>query len=484
MFVHRANPSGRLTQLIDRHQAALAWAIASALLLALHYSYGYTGHHFDSAQYWGLASFETLGNVPSSRGYVFPALLAPLRSVSSLADNPVHIYRLGMSIIYGGLLTTLLPAAFRQAFGGSLSLARRLVPVLLLAILFPGLLLFPLSDLPAVLLAFAALLCALRGMDATASRNQFIGLLVAAGALMGAAYNTRTIYLFAGIPLGLLAAVTVRGAWARAPYPRWLGLLAFVAGIVAISLPQFAINMRTHGTTSFAVQSAIHSKSLFATQLVWGMTLQRYETTLSRDTPGPQVYYFDPAGARLFKETAAGGDLFSLPYYMKVVAQHPLEFVALYARHVVNGLDVRDGLVYTLKPSPLRSRTALFNFLVLALAVAVVASVRRRKTAPTGTSWRAVPRSWPVPLALLLLPVIAIVPGAIETRFFLPLHLLAYCVIAFHFDAAALRSCVKQHTTVMVLILGVTGALFFAVSLSTMAQIQYAWPAQYGLGAR
>ena len=89
-----------------------------------------------------------------------------------------------------------------------------------------------------------------------------------------------------------------------------------------------------------------------------------------------------------------------------------------------------------------------------------------------------------MPLALLLLPVVAIVPGAIETRFFLPLHLLAYCVIAFHFDAAALRSCVKQHATVIVLILGVSGALFFAVSLSTMAQIRYAWPAQYGLGAR
>ena len=34
-------------------------------------------------------------------------------------------------------------------------------------------------------------------------------------------------------------------------------------------------------------------------------------------------------------------------------------------------------------------------------------------------------------LAVIVLPVFAILPGAIETRFFLPLHVMAYCAIAF-----------------------------------------------------
>lgn len=479
MFVHRASSSSRLAGLIDRYQVALACTIAIVFLMWLHHSHDLTLLKFDALQYWTLASIDNLGSMRSYRGYVFPALLAPLHLLSSLSDHPVQTYRTGMSIIHGVLLTTVLPAAYRQAFGGRLSLARRLVPVALLAALFPGVLLYPLSDLPAVLLAFAALLCALRGLENTASRTQFIGMLFAAGFLMGAAYNTRTIYLFAGVPLGLLAVVAVRGPWAKAPFSRGLGLLAFAVGVLVVSVPQAVINKRTHGVDSLAVQPLSDNRSLFAFQLGWGMSLQRYETTLSNDTPGAAVYYFDPAGAKLFTEAATGGNLFTLPYYLKVVAQHPLEFMALYTRHVVNGLDLRDGLVYIFKPSPKRSRTALFNFLVLALAVWVVASTRARAVPPADGGYCAAPPSWPISLALVVLPVAAIIPGAIETRFFLPVHLLAYCVIAYHFDACALRSFMKKHAVSVALATLLTGALFFAISLSTMGQMQFVWPDQY-----
>ena len=460
----------------------LAILVATALLMAMHQSFGVVTHHFDSGQYWELATLENLGHLPSARGYVFPFLLLPLRYVCSISPDPALTYRGGMSLIYGVLLTTLVPAAFREAFGGTISLTRRLVPVLLLATLFPGLLLYVLSDLPAMLMAFAALMCTLSALQPTASRRQFIGALFAAGLLIGAAYNTRTIYLFAGIPLGLLVLWTIRGPWVKAPFPRWLGLLAFAAAVIAVSLPQLAINQRTQGINSLAVQSAGYSKSLFALHLAWGMTLQRYETAVGGEARGAQVYYFDPAGARLFDQAAGGGDLFSVPYYLKVVAQHPLDFIALYTRHAINGLDVRDGLVYTHKLSPRRNSTALLNFMVLALAVWIAVTIRPRPGQATGGDPRPIPDSWPMSLAVLALPVAAIVPGAIETRFFLPLHLLAYCVIAMHFDAAQLRQSFRQHgrTALLVLVLG--GGVFFAVTFSTMANIRYDLPEVYRSG--
>ncbi len=482
MFVPRPRSSFLwLADLTDRHQVALASGFATLLLLALHYAFRITGFHYDSDQYWQLATFEKLSTVRSARGYFFPALLAPLHYLTSVSGNPLLTYRLGMSLFYGLLLTTLLPAAFRQAFGGKLSLQRRLVPVVLMAALFPGMLLYPLSDLPALLLALAALMCVLRGLEVTTLRWVFIGLLFAAGALIGAAYNTRTIYLFAAIPLGLLAVVTVGGARARVPFPRWLGLAAFVAGVVVISLPQAAINKHLRGVNSLAVQSDINNKGLFASQLAWGMTLQRYETTLYAEALSSQALYFDPAGAKLFKETMGGGDLFSLSYYLEVLARRPLDFLALYTRHVVNGLDVRDGLVYTHKPSSRRNRTALFNFLVLALAVWVTLSIRARAP-PTGGGFRAVPGSWAVSLALLVLPVAAIVPGAIETRFFLPLHTLAYCVIAFHFDAQLLRRHFTLHGRILLLALVVAAGAYFAMTFSTMANHRYDWPDLYRNG--
>ena len=483
MFVPRPTSSvPRLAELIDRHQAALAGGIATLLLLALHYAFGFTGFHYDSDQYWNLATFEKLSTVRSARGYFFPALLAPLHYLTYVSGNPLLTYRMGMSVLYGVLLTTLLPAAFTQAFGGKLSLPRRLVPVVLMATLFPGMLLYPLSDLPALLLALAALMCALRGLEVTASRRRFIAILFAAGALMGAAYNTRTIYVFAAIPLGLLVAVTVRGAWAKAPFPRWLGLAAIVAGVVVICLPQAAINKQLRGVNSLAVQSDINNKGLFASQLAWGMTVQRYETTLYAEALSSQALYFDPAGAKLFRETMDGGDLFSLSYYLDVVARHPLDFLALYTRHVVNGLDVRDGLVYTHQPSPQRNRMALFNFLVLALAVWVTLSIRSRAVHAGGRGFRAMPDSWPISLALLILPVAAIVPGAIETRFFLPVHTLAYCVIAFHFEAQLLRRHFALHGRILLLALALAAGAYFAMTFNTMANHRYDWPDLYRNG--
>ena len=64
MFVPRPTSSvPRLAELIDRHQAALAGGIATLLLLALHYAFGFTGFHYDSDQYWNLATFEKLSTV-------------------------------------------------------------------------------------------------------------------------------------------------------------------------------------------------------------------------------------------------------------------------------------------------------------------------------------------------------------------------------------------------------------------------------------
>jgi len=478
MRTQRLDWRARAAIALENHQSSLACIVSFAILMALHRSYDIRGMQFDAGQYWALAVPSVLVNMPSPRGYVFPALLVPLRYLCDVLPNPDLVFRLGLSAVYAVALALLVPAAFQQAFGGKVTFVRRLVPVVLLAAIFPGLLLYSLSDLPALLLALGGLCLALRGtQQATAAR--FAGMLAASGALMAAAYNTRTIYLFA--LAALLTLLAIRGPRVRTAFPRWLGIAAAVAGIVAVSLPQLVINKRTTGVASLGVQSRVDNHNLFSSQLVWGMTLQRYETTISPDAPAPTVFYLDPAGEKLFNDVAAQGDLFSLPYYLKVVALHPLHFLALFSRHAINGLDVRDGIVYTRKPSPLRTRTALFNFAVLALAGWVAWSIRARSGSPP-PGFRPAPGSWPLSLALLLLPVAAIVPGAIETRFFLPLHLLAYCTIAFHFHAAGLRQSVQQHGAAIAITLVAAAGLFFTVTRSTMAELQYGWPDLYRHG--
>lgn len=464
--------AARLTALIDRHQVPLACIASTALLLALHYHYNVTFLPNDAAEYWHFSKPGVLGNLPTHRGYVWALLLLPLHLVADAAGHVLTTYRVGLAIFYGVLLPTLVPAAFVQVFGGKVSFLRRLLPVCLLAQIFPGVLIYPLTDLPAFLMALAALLCVLRGFRQSVPRATSLALIAIAGMLMGAAYNTRTIYLFA--LFGMLFLLAFRNGAARTPFLKMLGVTAFAAGLLAVSLPQLVVNLRTHGVGSLAVISHSADKNLFAKQLLWGISVQRYETTLpNRSGEGEGVYYVDPAGARLLQGVALVHTRFSVGAYVDMVKQYPLEFLALYARHAMNGLDVRDGMAYTRKPSPLRNRTALFNFGVLALACWVIWATRR---APTASGHQPAPAGWPFSLAVLLLPVAAIVPGAIETRFFLPLHLLAYCVIAFRFDAGILRQSVKRHGYAIAFAVALAASLFFAITLTTMSQMQYARP--------
>jgi hypothetical protein len=81
-----------------------------------------------------------------------------------------------------------------------------------------------------------------------------------------------------------------------------------------------------------------------------------------------------------------------------------------------------------------------------------------------------------------LLPVLAIIPGAIETRFFAPAHLLAYCVIAFHFDAVCLGHALRKDTATLAIATALAASIFFGVTFATMASQEFVWPHLYQFG--
>jgi len=124
----------------------------------------------------------------------------------------------------------------------------------------------------------------------------------------------------------------------------------------------------------------------------------------------------------------------------------------------------------------------VLNFVVLALAFWVVCSWRARGASPRPDGFEPAAHHWPLALTVLLLPVAAIIPGAVESRFFLPLHLLAYCVIAFQFDRIELAQGWRRHGALVLVATLALAGMFFAVTLSTMAQMQYGWPMLYRHG--
>jgi len=284
------------------------------------------------------------------------------------------------------------------------------------------------------------------------------------------AYNTRTIYLFsvALIVIGI-ATMLYRNHPVRT---RLLAISAFSIGVAIACAPQVLINKKNYGSLSPAVISTVENRSLFANQLLWGITLQRYETSVDKNSPGPAVFYLDKAGELLFKENNIGKHPFGVKEYLVLALRNPIAFIGIYGRHLVNGLDLRDGDVYTIGQTPKRSRRAVFNFMIVFLGITIMVTSSRPGTNRIGAErffW----------FFVAILPVLMVLPGAIETRFFLPIHLAIYCAIALGSDASTILSVLRKHGLLTGLIFLLSIAIFFSVSTTTMSSQQYTYPDLY-----
>jgi len=138
----------------------------------------------------------------------------------------------------------------------------------------------------------------------------------------------------------------------------------------------------------------------------------------------------------------------------------------VYGRHLINGLDVRDGRVYITRRSSTRDGMSLYGFVLLALAVWALRAGAHPAPRPSSPALSSQRFLW---IAALLLPVAAITPGAVETRFFLPVHFLAYCVIAFKAEPIALLSDLRSRWLQIVVAFLFCFCVFAAVSQATMA---------------
>ncbi|WP_153015266.1 hypothetical protein [Pseudomonas syringae] len=164
------------------------------------------------------------------------------------------------------------------------------------------------SDLPALALMVGSSFCMLCSAGTT-SRFKRFALLTLSGFLAYGAYNTRTIYLF---PAALLALGTVFIIYYKHPALNKISaILVFLSGAAVAAIPQVSINLKHHDILSPLVITST-TQSLFVSQLLWGITLQRYETSVDTASPGPAVFYMDSAGERFFADKNIGSEPFEL----------------------------------------------------------------------------------------------------------------------------------------------------------------------------
>jgi hypothetical protein len=404
----------------------LTLAILLVYLVYL-FSTSYQSLFYDSMTYWDLTGlfyyeqkrFNLLSFNYSIRGYLLPLLLFPFRVVAYVT----HIPPIQFTRALGALLAAFLfgwagPATWQAVVNPArLSWPRRLTFAGLGFLFWRDYFNFPLTD-------FLSLALMLAVFWVLARRGQRPGWLLLAGVLCMAAVNMRPVYAGAAILL------LVGGVWLARRHFGWpvIGRLvaAFLLGMALVGGPQLAINVRHFGQYTPLVLTWKNPKepqSLYLSQLAWGLAVQKYETTIDPTYPDPRIMYVDQVGQRIMDEEQISFvyGLRDLSHYLRAVSHHGPDMVALYARHVFNGLDVKYPTPYLPHVYGSTLPLSLLNYTVLFAAGLLL--VQRRHQRLTLPQW--------IGLIVLVGPCALAIPTAIECRFFIPIYLLLYAVVCF-----------------------------------------------------
>ncbi len=405
---------------------------------------------FDARYYWELRlsfydsgrNFSLLNFADEQfqlRGYFFPLMLLAGEWVIDILTPDRWVDDFAIVVIFNSFLMvaiswTLIPAIFSRLTGRESSVFFRVALSVLLAFFWRGQLYYPLSDAPALFFLLMGLLLVLLSFQLPAGwKNSAVAFL--AGALLMAVYLIRPVYLlvFVTVTLGL---AVVPSAWNMRQ--RYLSVFAFLLAGAVVLTPQYLIN-RTH----YGVNSPFISGGLYSYQLTVGFLVQRYEASMDKEIyPAAGVRFMDPQAENLlirdgrslpFDTSAIGAfdvesvlqNALSLQEIFHFILKYPLDVATIYFRHLFNGLNMIYPTTYIeniYRPDPVLmwlNYTALFGVLFFFDARTLVSKN---------------PLLHLLVLLAWVLPALAAIPGAMESRYFLPLHAMLLASLAWMLD--------------------------------------------------
>jgi hypothetical protein len=396
-------------------QALVFGVVAGVYFSYFRFAYNERQFYYDSIHYWTLAkSFSLAAYKDELRGYAFPFLCLALRRLSlRLGTDEFVTFWVASALGMATLGTIIVP-----------TLVRKVLPRLrfdgwsvitfnaLFFCFFRGYATFPLTDIPAAALLSISFLCALAGL-----RWSVIG-----GIAFALAVSFRPIYLLGGPGVALLFGLRVVGAFrARQVRTAFVCVLLPLFGFGLGMAPQLYVNHHSFKRLALLPPTDMKlKKSLYLAQLEWGITLQGVNGSVGKVYPRTMIAFHDKTGMRI-TEASKNAALNSYRDWLGLFSSYPRSMVSIYSRHLFNGLDVVHVAPYIKDPyqRPILRQLANYSLWFIFLS--------------TFGTLRMVRGNWSLVGVLLglLLPVAAVIPTAIEVRFFLPLYLVMYATLAF-----------------------------------------------------
>lgn len=393
---------------------------------ALLFTSGYTNVLYgDAGGYWQLAtsfykhfshtehfSFYNFNN--PLRGYLFPLTLLPAFVFCHFTKIPPFVVTKVAGVFWAAMLFGwVLPSFWHHLTGWPLRRSAASVGLLagFAAWSWGSYFAYPLTDFPAVTLLLLALLWL---------RTKTVRAWLLAGIAFAAALNFRPLYLAAAPGVALLLLVEAY----RFRQAITLRVLGFGLGAGLVLVPQILLNIHNFQYYSPLVmgRSDVHNPhaysrnsphiSLYRWHLAKGMQIQKLEASLYDASDTVKVVVTrDPQGQRLLLQATAGRAFASGQQYAGVVARHPVEFTALFARRLFCNLYTSCPSPYLQKPAGKGTLFFLVNFSVIFFGIIMLKRIRFALAAL-------------FQLGALLCVVAAALPLVVEPRFMMPLHLL------------------------------------------------------------
>lgn len=299
----------------------------------------------------------------SIRGYSWPFLIAILRLIGF---NNFYGWIITYSLFLAGGYIYVISGLFDRIFNINSNTIQKLFPLLITIILWPGLIIYPLSDIPAIITLSFAFLIILKNKSKVNIGTYEVIKLIIAGILLGISYYIRSGNLVSIILI--LTLVIFSDKITNIKKQKIIIIFLISIGIVISMIPQIIINDYVNGECTYKVP--IFFTTGIANQSFLSSTERiRYETNTSYMYNSPIISADTSAADNIYRYENINKETLTKIELIKLIIKHPIEFLGIYSLKFINGIDSRYGEIYISNLIPYRTSKITLNFIIWFFAI-------------------------------------------------------------------------------------------------------------------
>lgn len=400
------------------------------------------GYWEEGVRIWTDNRFSLLNMNKAFRGYAFPLYLG----ICNMLGGKMGFIIIN-SLLSALFMTVVVPKL--HEFNGKIGV-KGIISYVIFGALFVGLIVYPLSDLFAIVLCSVSILLE-RKLEKNSGVLKSIMLSIVLGGVLYLTYNVRTIYLFADIAIVIKLIVCSLRRQQKRIFLLKLGGVSI--GVALAAIPQLYMNYFMLGIVS----AKVPTEGLMLKQVFWGLQYQRYDTYVGDrlEHAKASMYFQDPVGSRLLLELGIEG-FGSWKEFLFFCVKHPVEVLGIYIRHFVNMLFPCWPNQYVMEVNNCK-----IIFAILSLSMFWIFGI--------GILNKMISVKFLKNYLGLLTPVIFITPGAVESRFFAALYIMVIGVLCYDMQWVKFKKYVLGHKVKLIVSFVIYASLLVSIWSAMLA---------------